>query len=99
MLQTFGEVSRRIVEAAYDLNLLPSKDIDEVSGEEADKLLPYGSFIYGTNARGGYRRAETLLGWAPQQEDLAHEIPRAVAAEARELGILKGNDLLPCPEA
>ncbi|KAH7152594.1 hypothetical protein EDB81DRAFT_930899 [Dactylonectria macrodidyma] len=87
---SFGEISRRIASAAYDLKLIPNKEVDQVSGEEADKLLPHGSVLYGTNARGRANRAEAVLGWKPQKENLEHEIPRLVAQEAHSLGLLQG---------
>ncbi|KAM5361363.1 hypothetical protein ACJZ2D_013133 [Fusarium nematophilum] len=86
---SFGEISRRITAAAYELNLLPNKKVDQVTGEEADMLLPHGSVLYGTNARGRAHRAEAVLGWTPQKEDLEHDIPRVVAEEAQALGLLK----------
>ncbi|KAH6867384.1 hypothetical protein B0T10DRAFT_467903 [Thelonectria olida] len=58
----------------FDLKLLANKGVDQVSGEEADKLLPHGSVLYGTNARGRAHRAETVLGWKPQEENLEHDI-------------------------
>lgn len=88
--QSFGEVSRRVVEAARDLKLVPSKDVETVSGEEADKLLPHGSILFGTNARSRPRR-EDILGWKQQEKGLEHEIPRVVATEAQALGLLAGK--------
>ncbi|KAI3573092.1 hypothetical protein IWW34DRAFT_794676 [Fusarium oxysporum f. sp. albedinis] len=41
---SFGEISRRVAAAAYDLHLIPSREVDEISGEEADRLLPHGSY-------------------------------------------------------
>ncbi|KAM0270395.1 hypothetical protein ACHAPA_003579 [Fusarium lateritium] len=88
---SFGEISRRVAAAAHDLHLIPGREVDEISGEEADQLLPHGSVLFGTNARCGAQRAERVLGWQPENESLEQEIPRAVAQEARVLG-LKGTE-------
>ncbi|RSL98264.1 hypothetical protein CEP52_010425 [Fusarium oligoseptatum] len=84
---SFGEISRRITAAAYALKLLPSKEVEQVSGAEADTLLPHGSVLYGTNARARGYRAEKVLGWTPQREGLEDEIPRVVAEEAGLLNL------------
>lgn len=84
-------MSRRVAEAAFDLKLLPSKEVEQVSGKEADKLLPHGSVLYGTNVRGPPNRARVVLGWAPREESLEDEIRRVVAEEARALGRLRGK--------
>ncbi|KAL2111030.1 hypothetical protein VUR80DRAFT_387 [Thermomyces stellatus] len=64
---SFGEISQRVTDRAYDLKLLPRRDVDQVGGEEADKLLPHGSVLFGTNARGRPSREEAVLGWRPQE--------------------------------
>lgn len=88
-------MSRRVAEAAFNLKLLSSKDVEQVDGKEADKLLPHGSVLYGTNARGPPNRAKAVLGWAPREESLEDEIRRVVGEEARALGRLRGK--LPAP--
>ncbi|KAF4962589.1 hypothetical protein FSARC_9367 [Fusarium sarcochroum] len=88
---SFGEISRRVATAAHDLNLIPSKEVDEVNAEELDRLIPHGSVLLGTNARSGAQRAEKVLGWKPENESLEEEIPRTVAQEAQALG-LKGKN-------
>ncbi|RSL52154.1 hypothetical protein CEP54_011071 [Fusarium duplospermum] len=88
---SFGEISRRITAAAYDLKLLPSKEVEQVSGPEADTLLPHGSVLYGTNARARGYRAEKVLGWTPHRESLEDEIPRVVAEEADLLNLKRGE--------
>ncbi|KAH6871638.1 hypothetical protein B0T10DRAFT_466576 [Thelonectria olida] len=86
---SFGEISRRIAAAASELNVLQERSIDQLSGQEADDLLPHGSVLYGTNVRGQARRAKKWFGWAPTHEDLEHDIPRTVAREARQLGLIQ----------
>lgn len=84
-------MSRHVVAAAFDLKLLPSKDVEKINGEDADKLLPHGSVLYGTNARGPPHRAREVLGWTPREESLEEEIRRVVAEEARALGLLRSK--------
>lgn len=66
--------------------MIPSREVDEISGEEADRLLPHGSVLFGTNARCGAQRAENILGWRPENKSLEQEIPCTVAQEAQALG-------------
>ncbi|KAI0968432.1 hypothetical protein F4678DRAFT_443010 [Xylaria arbuscula] len=86
---SFGEISKRVVAAAYGLTLLPSEDIEELNGEQADNLLPHGVALFGTNARSQAHRAQKLLGWTATHETLEQEIPRVVEEEARALRLLK----------
>ena len=94
LTQSFGEISRRVAAAAHDLHLIPSREVDQIGGDEADELLPHGSVLFGTNARSGAQRAEKVLGWQPENDSLELEIPRVLAREAQELG-LQGKVLFP----
>ncbi|KAI1296963.1 hypothetical protein F5Y03DRAFT_410105 [Xylaria venustula] len=82
---SFGEISKRVVAAAYGLRVLPGEDIEELNGEQADNLLPHGVALFGTNARSQARRAQKLLGWTATHETLEQEIPQAVEEEARAI--------------
>nr|CEG04671.1 unnamed protein product [Fusarium clavum] len=84
---SFGEISRRVAAAAHDLHLIPSREVDQIGGDEADELLPHGSVLFGTNARSGAQRAEKVLRWQPENDSLELEIPRVVAREAQSLGL------------
>lgn len=86
-MQSFGEISKRVVEAARDLGVLQTSDVDEVNHDEANELLPHGTVLFGTNARGSARRAREVLGWRPTEHDLDVEIRRVVEVEAKELGL------------
>lgn len=89
-MQSFGDISRRVAEAAAQKGYIPSgTDIDEVLGDEANTLLPHGTVLYGTNARSNARRAKELLGWKPEYgaEGLVEEIPKSVEVEAKSLGL------------
>ncbi|KAK9778666.1 putative NAD-dependent epimerase/dehydratase domain-containing protein [Seiridium cardinale] len=80
---TFAEISQRILESAKNQSLVkPDAVVEELYGEDASTVIPYGPIMYGTNARGKGRRAEVLLDWKPKEESLDVEIPRAVAEEA-----------------
>lgn len=75
---------------AAQKGLIPNGDeVDELLGEEANSVLPHGTVLFGTNARGTAGRAKQVLGWVPKHENgLDAEIPRAVDAEAKALGML-----------
>ncbi|POR33933.1 Nad dependent epimerase dehydratase family protein, partial [Tolypocladium paradoxum] len=92
---SFGDISSRVAAAASMKGFIPNAgDVDEVIGEEADKLLPHGRVLYGTNARTNARRAKELLGWKPQfgSSALEEEILRAVEQEAKSLGLYGANE-------
>ncbi|KAF7549351.1 hypothetical protein G7Z17_g6437 [Cylindrodendrum hubeiense] len=92
---SFGEISRRITSAAYDLDLLPNKSIDQLNKEQSNELLPHGAVLYGTNARSQAQRAEKFLGWKAENLDLEHEIPLVVAQEACGLGLMDKKGFTP----
>lgn len=55
--------------------------VEELSPEEAAKLLPFAKYMIGTNSRGTSIRARKLLGWEPRESSLMDEIPAIVEAE------------------
>lgn len=68
---------------------MPNDAVDEVLGDEANSLLPHGTALFGTNARGEPKRAIQCLGWKPKHANgLAAEIPRALDEEAKSLGLV-----------
>ncbi|KAK2015214.1 nucleoside-diphosphate-sugar epimerase [Colletotrichum eremochloae] len=79
---SFGEIAQLIATAAVERGLIPRAAIDVIDSEEADSLLPYGTAMYGTNARSKALRGKEVLGWVPVREGLEDEIPKAVAREA-----------------
>lgn len=87
-IQSFGEIARRIVQAAVQKGLIEDEDVESLSADEMDELFPHASAIVGTNAREKAQRAKKVLDWLPQHHSLEDEIPRAVQAEAeaRSLG-------------
>jgi hypothetical protein len=87
----WGDVARAIVKAAKENKLIETDEIDSVSTEEADKLTPSGSYLWGMNSRARAIRAGKLLGWKPKQPSLFDLIPSIVVGEAKELGLAKGH--------
>ncbi|KAF5009414.1 hypothetical protein FDECE_4346 [Fusarium decemcellulare] len=75
---TFADISQRISRAALDQKLIKDDKIDKLVKPELDQVLPAGSVMYGTNARGEGKRAKELLGWAPKEHSLEDEIPKTV---------------------
>ncbi|KAF6841827.1 nad dependent epimerase dehydratase family protein [Colletotrichum musicola] len=79
---SFGEISKLVVSAALEKGLISSGDVDVIGATEADSLLPYGTVLFGTNARGEALRAKEVLDWIPTEEKLQDEIPNDVEREA-----------------
>jgi len=85
----WGDISRGIAKAAKEKGLIESADIDNISPEEADKLAPSGSYLWGTNSRCRSIRANKLFGWTPKQKTLPELLPRIVEVEAEREGLIK----------
>ncbi|KAF9894022.1 hypothetical protein FE257_008994 [Aspergillus nanangensis] len=84
----FKTIAQLVANAAYDMKLVDSNEVNEVSASEADSLTAKGSVFWGTNAQQDSQRARRLLGWAPQGLSLEEEIPTTVRVEATSLGLL-----------
>lgn len=87
----WGQVSKAIASAARKQGFIPSDNVVSVSAEEMDKLIPYGSILFGANSRCKAIRARKLLGWSPKQRSLEDEVPDVVASEARRMGLVEGH--------
>lgn len=88
----WGEVSKAIAKAAADRKLITSTDIDSVTADEANELLPpYGAYVWGTNSKAKAIRARKVLGWKPEKEGLFETIDSVVILEARALGLAKSH--------
>ncbi|KAJ0330756.1 hypothetical protein COL5a_003060 [Colletotrichum fioriniae] len=83
--QSFGEISKLVASAAAKKGLISKDEVEELGPEEANKVLPHGTVLFGTNARSEALRAKKVLGWAPTGESLEEEIPKAVSWEAPEV--------------
>ncbi|KAF2463737.1 NAD dependent epimerase/dehydratase family protein [Lindgomyces ingoldianus] len=83
----WGDVGRAIAKIAYDKKLIKTAEIDNISTEEADKLTPFGAYLWGMNSRARAIRARKLFDWKPKQKSLFEMLPDIVDGEARELGL------------
>jgi nucleoside-diphosphate-sugar epimerase len=85
-VQSFKEISQKIAHEAVKQGFNTNEEIKVLQKPEADKLLHFGSIMFGTNARSKPRRAAEYLAWAPKEASLEEEIPRVIADEAKKLG-------------
>ncbi|CAI6333471.1 unnamed protein product [Periconia digitata] len=88
----WGEISNAIAKAAVERNLIANTELDSLTGDEANEILPpYGAYIWGTNSKAKGIRASRLLNWKPEKEGLFDTIDDAVIIEARALGLAKSH--------
>lgn len=87
----WGDIGKAIAKIAHEKSLIDSADVDTITADDADKLLPWGSYLWGTNSRGTAQRASKVLGWKPQQQSLMELLPSIVDGEAKSLGLIKGH--------
>ncbi|KAI9793670.1 MAG: hypothetical protein M1816_007565 [Peltula sp. TS41687] len=88
---SWGDVARRVTNAAYNQGLIGSDDVVSVSAEEANAILTGGAAMWGANSRCKAVRARKLLLWKPKGRDIVSEIADAVRREAKRLEILPGH--------
>lgn len=87
----WGELAQKLAQQMFDKKLVNSAEVDHISKEEADKLRPAGSYLWGTNSRCKSIRANKLFGWAPKQKGLFDSLPGIVDEEARKQGLTKSH--------
>ncbi|KAF2993960.1 hypothetical protein E8E13_000272 [Curvularia kusanoi] len=87
----FGDVGKAIAKIAHEKKLINTSEVDSITTEEADKLVPMGTYLWGTNSRGTAIRAGKVLGWKPQEKSLFDVLPDIVDHEARKQGLIKGH--------
>jgi nucleoside-diphosphate-sugar epimerase len=87
----WGEVAQAIASAAYEQGFIPSDEVVALSADEADKLSPWGSVLWGSNSRCRAIRAGKVLEWRPNAPSLKDEISDIVKGEAARLGLVKGH--------
>ncbi|KAH7122514.1 NAD dependent epimerase/dehydratase family protein [Dendryphion nanum] len=87
----WGDVGSAIAKDAFQKKLIKSADIDSISPEDADKLVPMGSYLWGTNSRCRAIRANKLFGWTPKEKSLFELLPDIIEVEAKDLGWIKGH--------
>lgn len=81
---TFKSLAQQIANTAVQMDLLSSREVDEISAAEADALSPHASAILGTNARTLSERAQKVLGWSAVSPSLEEELEQTVALEAQQ---------------
>ncbi|OCK84020.1 NAD dependent epimerase/dehydratase family protein [Lepidopterella palustris CBS 459.81] len=87
----WADVATAIADYAAKQKLIRDATVEAVSREDAEKLFPYGSVLWGLNSRARGLRAKKVLGWKPVQKGLLESIPEIVDGEARSLGLTKGH--------
>lgn len=87
----WGDVGRTIAKIAKDKGLINTAEVEPISTEEADRLTPSGSYLWGMNSRARAIRANKLFGWVPKQKNMFDLLPEIIDGEARELGLVKGH--------
>ena len=90
----WGDVASVVAAEAKKQGYLETDEVVEVLAEEADKLSPAGSILWGANSRCKALRARNLLGWMPKEQSMDAETPEVVSSEAKRLkllGVLEGH--------
>ncbi|XP_014556607.1 hypothetical protein COCVIDRAFT_26591 [Bipolaris victoriae FI3] len=85
----WSDIGRKIAEIAFKNKLINHEGIDNVSKEDADKMRPAGSYLWGTNSLCKAVRARKLFGWTPKQKSLSDLLPEIVDDEAKILGRIR----------
>ena len=89
--QSWGSISKAIATAAHKQGFLPSNEVFTITDKEADKMIHFGSAMWGANSRNRAIRARKLLGWSPKEKALDAYIAEAVDTEAKNLGLVQGH--------
>ncbi|CAH0055155.1 unnamed protein product [Clonostachys solani] len=79
---SFGEISELVARVAQESKLISSSEVEQITPEEAAKLLPGGSVFFGTNALVKSQRTEKELELKNVEEPITAEIKRALLEEA-----------------
>ncbi|KAF3034297.1 hypothetical protein E8E12_002245 [Didymella heteroderae] len=87
----WGDIGKAIAKIAHEKKLIKTAEVDTITAEEADKLTPMGSYLWGTNSRCKAQRARKVLGWQPQQKSLMDLLPDIIDVEAKKEGLVKGH--------
>lgn len=66
-------------------------EIENVTPEEADKLVSHGSYLWGMNPRARAIVAKKLFGWNPTQKFMFDLLLDIVGREGRSLGLTSGH--------
>ncbi|KAJ4348942.1 hypothetical protein N0V95_005027 [Ascochyta clinopodiicola] len=95
----WGDIAKAIAKIAHEKKLIDTAEVDTVTAEDADKLIPMGSYLWGTNSRCKASRASKVLGWKPQQKSMTDLLPEIVEGEAKNQGLIKGHAVKAAGEA
>ena len=87
----WGQISMAVASSAKKQGFISSDEVITISNDEANKITPWGSLIWGANSRCRAIRARRLLGWSPNERSLEEEVSDAVSGEASKLGIVLGH--------
>lgn len=87
----WGDVGKAISRIAHEKKLIGTAEVDVITSDEADKLLPMGSYLWGTNSRCKAQRANKVLHWKPQQRSMMDLLPDIVEGEAKKQGLIKSH--------
>ncbi|PSN70814.1 NAD(P)-binding protein [Corynespora cassiicola Philippines] len=58
----------------YQKELFTTAELESVTAEEAERLIPFGSVMYGFNSRSKGIRGKKLLGWEPKMPNFETEV-------------------------
>lgn len=83
----WGDIQRAVGKTAADKSLVSTADFDTLSGDEVNKVNPFGAYSWGTNSRGHAIRARKLFGWNPTRPKAIELVPSIVDLEAKGLGL------------
>ncbi|KAK5127897.1 hypothetical protein LTR85_005014 [Meristemomyces frigidus] len=87
----WGEVSQWIATEAHKQGLIETDEVRSLSKEEADKLTPWGSALWGANSRARAKRAREVLKWEPKAPSLREVIKPTLELEVKSLGLEPGH--------
>lgn len=85
----WGDVAASVAEETAKQGFIHEAKVVSVNPEEADRLTPYGSFLWGGNSRGKAIRARKVLGWRPHRQGMMDSLPEIVKEEAERLGLVQ----------
>ncbi|KAI9930753.1 hypothetical protein MW887_011510 [Aspergillus wentii] len=80
------EILQLAAKIMYDKGLLDSEDVEHLSADEADKLMPYARIVLGVCSRGVAVRARKLLDWKPCMPSFEDEMGESIDIEAVDIG-------------
>jgi len=83
----WGEISELLARKAKARGYLKTDTVDHLSGEEIEKIKPFGGILWGSNSIGKAERARKVLGWTPTEQSLESILDDVIEMEAKGLGL------------